>query len=197
MGKKKTNLAPKRKRMNRKGRLLSGKEWIKTYKGKNIVKSYAKWFGVNKICAMTELEMLGIQISEKTKMNIKQGETDKVRARQLRKKRSKEQILLENYFYDYSYDFDDIFSSEEGYIEETMTIGITYEEQGENDKKECFSYINEFGECVYYDSPEDMWLDYLLVEQQTTDTNEFWYSDNFEWESYFGHLQPAFWFLPL
>ena len=63
-------VAPKRKRYNREQRLKAAKKWIPTYEGKNLVKGYSKWFGVDKVCAITELEMLGHKIDSKYKKQI-------------------------------------------------------------------------------------------------------------------------------
>lgn len=67
---KKKILAPRRKRMTRHGRLESGKKWILKYTGKRIISGYAKWFAVDKICAIKELRMLGIDISEDKERQI-------------------------------------------------------------------------------------------------------------------------------
>ena len=56
---------PKRKRMQQKQRLHNAQEvWLKQTNAKNIVKSYAKWYGVDLICAIAKLEILGRPISE-------------------------------------------------------------------------------------------------------------------------------------
>lgn len=55
MAKRKGNLGPRRKRMTREARLQSAKSWLKDYEGKNVIKSYGKWFAVDQICAMKEL----------------------------------------------------------------------------------------------------------------------------------------------
>ena len=48
---------PKRKRLQRTQRLHNAKEvWLKQTNAKNNVKSYAKWYGVDLICAITELD---------------------------------------------------------------------------------------------------------------------------------------------
>ena len=52
----KTNSTPKRKRLNGKARLKCGPDWIKSCLGKNIITGYARWFGVDKICAINELK---------------------------------------------------------------------------------------------------------------------------------------------
>lgn len=50
---------PKRAR-----RLCSAKNWIKTYTGNNLVKGYSKKYSVDKLCAVKELIMIGVEISE-------------------------------------------------------------------------------------------------------------------------------------
>jgi hypothetical protein len=61
MGRKSKALAPRRKRMARASRLQSGRHWLKTYSGKHVVRSYARWFGVDLMCALKELQLLGIR----------------------------------------------------------------------------------------------------------------------------------------
>lgn len=63
-------VAPKRKRYNKKQRLAAAEKWIPTYEGKNLVKAYSKWFGVDKICAINELELLGHEIDPEYKEQI-------------------------------------------------------------------------------------------------------------------------------
>ena len=59
----KSNL-PRRKRLKSKNRLSSAKAWIPSYSGKNIVKGYANWYGVDLICSIKELKMNGVIVSE-------------------------------------------------------------------------------------------------------------------------------------
>ena len=37
---------------------------MKSYNGKSLMRGYAKWFGVDKLCAIRELKILGVPISE-------------------------------------------------------------------------------------------------------------------------------------
>jgi len=60
MGQK--SLPPRRKRMTRPQRLQSGRHWLATCKAKNVVRAYAKWFGVDRRCAVIELRLLGVAI---------------------------------------------------------------------------------------------------------------------------------------
>jgi hypothetical protein len=60
--KKKKALPPRRKRMERAGRLRSARKWLASYDGKNVVRGYARWFGVDLLCAARELPLLGVKI---------------------------------------------------------------------------------------------------------------------------------------
>jgi hypothetical protein len=75
-GKKITN-TPKRKRYNRQDRIQNAKKWIEQYNGKNIVKGYSNYFGVNLHCAITELEMIGIKVKSSYKEQVIQSLTAK------------------------------------------------------------------------------------------------------------------------
>ena len=48
----------KKKRTKREQRLQAARPWLAKYEGKHIVKGYRKHFGVDIICAITELQML-------------------------------------------------------------------------------------------------------------------------------------------
>jgi len=50
--------------MKRAARLQSAKSWLATYRGKRLVRGYARWFGVDLLCAAKELELLGVDLSE-------------------------------------------------------------------------------------------------------------------------------------
>jgi hypothetical protein len=47
--------------MSRASRLQSARHWLRTYSGKHVVRSYARWFGVDLMCALKELQLLGIR----------------------------------------------------------------------------------------------------------------------------------------
>jgi len=58
---------PKAHKYTKKKRLSKAKAWIEKYNGKKLYHGYAKHFGVNKLCAILELEMLGIEINPQLK----------------------------------------------------------------------------------------------------------------------------------
>lgn len=56
---------PRRKRMTRQARLASAAAagWVGRYGGRDLVRGYARWFGVDRLCAVLELRRLGVAIS--------------------------------------------------------------------------------------------------------------------------------------
>jgi hypothetical protein len=63
MARKSKALSPRRKRMSRAARLQSGRHWLRSFSGKRVVSSYARWFGVDLVCAANELQILGMHFS--------------------------------------------------------------------------------------------------------------------------------------
>lgn len=49
--------------MRRAGRLAAGPAWLSRYPGKNPVRGYSRWFGVDLVCAVVELRLLGVAVS--------------------------------------------------------------------------------------------------------------------------------------
>lgn len=132
--KKNKNLGPKRKRMSRRSRLQSTKvkEWVEKYEGKNIIKGYAKWYAVDLICAMNEVEMLGHSISESTKEKTKKAVEDRNRQKRLQKEKRKQKREL----LDMDFDSDETFAFIVGYTSGGVPYGITYVEMEEIEKNE-------------------------------------------------------------
>jgi hypothetical protein len=48
--------------MDREARLQSARHWLRGFFGEHVVRSYAKWFGVDLMCALTELQALGVRL---------------------------------------------------------------------------------------------------------------------------------------
>lgn len=95
--KKHTNSTPRRKRYNRNARLQNAKKWAEQYNGNNIAKGYSNWFGVDLLCAISELELLGYKLKESYKPQVKQS----LVARQKHKESKKlEKEIAEGYFVD-------------------------------------------------------------------------------------------------
>ncbi|RKQ35607.1 hypothetical protein [Oceanobacillus halophilus] len=118
--KRKAN-TPKHKRLKRNGRLQAAVHWIPKYEGKNLVKGYSKHFGVNKLCAVKELEMLGYSIKESYKKELRDAEQQKQIQAEKRKK-SKQQNT------EWDLDSDETFAFIAGYTSGGAPYGITWEE---------------------------------------------------------------------
>ncbi|RSK27603.1 hypothetical protein EJF36_12345 [Bacillus sp. HMF5848] len=124
--KKNKNLGPRRKRWGRKVRMENAKEWVKTYTGKNIIKGYSKWYAVDLICAMNELEMLGYPITEKQKKGVYESIETKKKQKEARKLKRQQDELS---------DFEEAgFAFVAGYTEGGMPFGITWDELDESDE---------------------------------------------------------------
>jgi hypothetical protein len=75
------NLGPRRKRMRRPARLQAAIKWRAGYGGRNVVRGYARWFGVDLICALTELRMLGVAIDGEYEQAVRRSVAGKAEAR--------------------------------------------------------------------------------------------------------------------
>jgi len=125
--KKHTNNTPRRKRYNRRDRLQNAKKWIDQYSGNHIAKGYSKWFGVDLLCAINELEMLGHKFKPFYKEQVKKS----FEARQIQKQnRKRKEVEWE--------DVDEGFYFVAGYTENGAPYGITLEETEEDEETQPF-----------------------------------------------------------
>lgn len=115
-----------KKTPNRKYRLCSAKGWIKTYSGNNIVKGYSKKYSVDKLCAVKELRMIGVEISEKYERQIINSmEALKQQRLSYKKKREDELNAL------CEFESDENFAMIIGYTSGGFPYGVTHEEMEE------------------------------------------------------------------
>lgn len=106
--------------MKRASRLDAAKHWIPKYIGKNIIKGYKNWFGLDVECAIKELKMLGVKLDDQRVSQILMSNTQRIASRQ-KKLEEKKQAL------DYS-DSDDRFYFIAGYTSGGFPYGTTWEE---------------------------------------------------------------------
>ena len=116
---------------NRNRRLKSAEKWVKTHSGKRIVQGYAKRYGVDKLCAVKELRLIGIEISEEYENQLRQSIEVLKRQRQLRKDKEGQELNSTSEF-----DSDENFAFIAGYTNGGFPFGITHEEMDENDNNE-------------------------------------------------------------
>ncbi len=116
------NLGSRFKRMKQPGRLQSARAWLPTYKGKNIVKGYRKHYGVDLLCAIRELEMLGIVLNPEYINAVKKTVENISLAR--KRKKIEMQEALEGV---YGVDYDEHYSFIAGFTEGGAAYGIPWE----------------------------------------------------------------------
>ena len=109
---------PKRER-----RLNSAKNWIKTYSGDNLVKGYSKKYSVDKLCAVKELRMIGVDISEEYENQLINS-MEALRQQRLSFKKKREDKLNDLC----GFDSDENFAMIMGYTSGGFPYGITHEE---------------------------------------------------------------------
>lgn len=106
-------------------RLPKARQWIQSYTGEHVVKAYKKRFGVDQICAMTELKMLGVPLDEGY---VKRAtEAERVRVEQNRRKKEERH---EKEFWEKHANQDNRFFFIAGYTSGGAPYGVTWEEMG-------------------------------------------------------------------
>ena len=109
------------KQLRRTQRLGRGKSWLKTYQGEDIIQDYIKRYGVDLLCAVVELRMLGVAISEDYEHQLRQNEEYKRLSKKSNKKMNNQ---VEE---DFS---DENFAYIVGYTSGGVPFGLTHEEAG-------------------------------------------------------------------
>lgn len=108
---------PRYKRYNRKQRLVHAKNWIKQYTGKKLYHGYAKHYGISKLGAVIELEMLGEVFPPDLKEKLRNSEIARINQKKERKK--VEDPIIES---------DEYFAFIVGYTPGGAPYGVTWEE---------------------------------------------------------------------
>ena len=113
---------PRRKKMTRTARLQSARSsrWVETYKGKNIIQGYCKWYGIDPLCAVIELRALGVHISAEREAQLRTATANVSAAC----KRSIQEIRNE------PCDSDGTFAYIAGYTSAGFPYGVMWEELG-------------------------------------------------------------------
>ncbi|MCM3767746.1 hypothetical protein [Neobacillus niacini] len=140
------NNTPRRKRYTRSGRLQNAKKWAEQYNGKNLAKGYSKWFGVDLLCAITELEMLGYQFKQSYKEQVKHS--CKAKQKQTDKRKLENAQMEEDFS-------DEMFYFIAGYTEGGAPFGITWGEM-EEESDENFNLKSTNSKFVFHRSDDDL-----------------------------------------
>jgi hypothetical protein len=114
MPRKRKPLPPRHKRLTRQGRLQAAKTWLRSYPGKNIARGYRKHFGVDSLCAIRELRLLGVAIDPAYERAVLAA------SRARNKPKREENLISEETFYGFAFIA--------GYTAGGAPYGITIEE---------------------------------------------------------------------
>jgi hypothetical protein len=121
-------LANKKKKPNntqrREVRLQKARQWILTYEGTHIVRSYRKRFKVDPLCALNDLEAIGALQPDRL------AEMRRNEEKRLENKRKEREAQQEREFQDLYSDSDDNFFFIAGYTSGGAPYGVTWEEMG-------------------------------------------------------------------
>ncbi|WP_199269615.1 hypothetical protein [Formosa sp. L2A11] len=115
-----------KKPLKREYRLRTAKDWIKTYSGNNVVKGYSKKYSVDKFCAIKELRMIGIEITEEYENQLRKSLESHKQLRLTLKKKQEDQLNASC-----TYESDEYFAMILGYTSGGFPYGVTHEEMEE------------------------------------------------------------------
>lgn len=107
-------------------RLQSAKAWLLMQKKNNIIRAYRKHYAVDWLCAIRELEMLGIALDPEYVKAIKHRVERKFQTRK-RKKIEKQKNIIEDYRGEHGLDYDEYFSYIAGFTEGGAAYGVPWE----------------------------------------------------------------------
>jgi hypothetical protein len=118
--------------MNRQQRLRSAKDtdWVNKFEGKRIVRAYRKHFGVDIFCAITELRMLGVEISREYEEQARGTAHGTKQARKAGKAQLRESDPV-----DVPPESDERFAFIAGYTSGGVPYGVTWEDWEEMEEK--------------------------------------------------------------
>ena len=123
---RKKPLPPRHKRMKRLARLQAAKGWLDKYPGKNVLAGYKKHFAVDTLCALAELQRLGVAFDPEYVRKVQSSEQARIEARRRERERKKAAATPALSFEE----SDGVFAYIAGYTGWGFPYGITWEELG-------------------------------------------------------------------
>jgi hypothetical protein len=125
--------------MKRAERLQLAKNWILKYVGKTLVSDYGKRFAVDDLCAIKELQMLGIEVSAEYIAQAVASQRESERQNALSRERKKQEKLAreqQRSRYGREFGYDDYFGFIAGYTSNGVAFGIPRDEWSALEKTE-------------------------------------------------------------
>jgi hypothetical protein len=120
--------APRRLRTTRASRLQSAlaTNWVAKHQGEKIVSHYRKWFGVDLLCAIAELRLLGVPVDQGYEAQVRRSVDDLAEYRKRKKRRLNAVDPQES-----GTDCDGTLAYIAGYTPGGVPFGVTWEEAGQ------------------------------------------------------------------
>lgn len=108
-------------------RLRKARQWLVTYNGtpKKMVKHYKEKFKVDTICALKDLQEIGVEFTQEYLDAVKRSEEERIRQKHLKAEKKKQEMYEQLYS-----DCDDTFAFIVGYTGGGAAYGLTWEEAG-------------------------------------------------------------------
>lgn len=76
--------------MKRRARLQSAKSFLLKFAGDNVVRAYSRWFGVDYVCALVELQMLDVPIDPELAEKMRTAQRERERQGRLRNEKRRQ-----------------------------------------------------------------------------------------------------------
>lgn len=114
--------------MKRPARLQAAKTWLAKYPGKSVVTGYKKHFAVDVLCALAELQMLGVKLDPEYVQRVRSSEQSRIEARRRERERRKAAAPAA-----FDGDSNETFAYIAGYTAGGVPYGITWEEMEERE----------------------------------------------------------------
>ena len=128
--KKRDRLGPRKKRMSRQRRLESAKHWLAKLDGDDVLKAYRKTYGVDWLCAIKELGMLGVSLDNSRVEKLERSVEGHAEGRRRKKERRKAREMEES-----NSDSDDTFAYIVGHTSGGAPFGVTWAEMDEEPQR--------------------------------------------------------------
>jgi hypothetical protein len=127
--KERNNMLSHKQTLPRQQRLQSAKQWLVSYKGRHIVKAYARRNHVDLVCAIKELRMLGVTVTEEYEAAVMRSAADRIA-----QKKKKQEALLVEMNAGRGIEQDENFAFIIGYTSNGAPYGIRWDELTEEEK---------------------------------------------------------------
>ena len=121
---------------NKARRLARAPKWLSIYPGKKLVRGYAKHFHVDLLCAITDLRLLGVAISDEYEKSIRQN----IEARTRQKQKKKEAVEMPE---DFGYLDTEYYPFIVNFTSDGPAFGLGWKKDSVIPKKEAPDYAED------------------------------------------------------